>query len=161
MDLLEIATMARELMDFHGLQDWIFKFNRSKYKKYGNCCYSLKTINITSFYSFREASYDSLIKDTILHEIAHALVGRGHEHDSIWKAKCIEIGCIPNRFCESLNIPRKYLCICPIHGQIGSCNLNKSYIHKKCGEVLALKPNPAKEEFEINRFVKEQGGEIK
>ena len=59
MDLLEIATMARELMDFHGLQDWIFKFNRSKYKKYGNCCYSLKTINITSFYSFREASYDS------------------------------------------------------------------------------------------------------
>jgi hypothetical protein len=31
-------------------------------------------------------------RDTILHEIAHALTP-GHNHDSVWRAKSIEIGC--------------------------------------------------------------------
>lgn len=39
----------------------------------------------------------SLIRDTILHEIAHALVGPNHCHDLVWKAKCLEIGATPRR----------------------------------------------------------------
>ena len=35
------------------------------------------------------------VLDTILHEIAHALVGSHHKHDAVWKAKCKEIGCDP------------------------------------------------------------------
>jgi predicted SprT family Zn-dependent metalloprotease len=37
------------------------------------------------------------ITDTLLHEIAHALVGPRHGHDLVWQAKCIEIGARPKR----------------------------------------------------------------
>lgn len=35
------------------------------------------------------------IKDTVLHEIAHAIVGGKHHHDCVWKACCNKIGCSP------------------------------------------------------------------
>jgi len=44
-------------------------------------------------FSFEERS-DELVRDTLLHEIAHALVGTAHGHDEVWKAKCLEIGAI-------------------------------------------------------------------
>jgi hypothetical protein len=34
---------------------------------------------------------DEAIKDTIIHEIAHALT-KGHNHNNVWKRKCIELG---------------------------------------------------------------------
>ena len=37
------------------------------------------------------------IKNTILHEIAHALVGPKHGHNEIWKQKALEIGCDAER----------------------------------------------------------------
>ena len=35
--------------------------------------------------------------ESLLHEIAHALVGRKHNHDAEWKAKAREIGCTGER----------------------------------------------------------------
>ena len=37
------------------------------------------------------------IEDTVLHEIAHAIVGPRHNHDAVWKAKAREIGCAGER----------------------------------------------------------------
>ena len=37
-------------------------------------------------------------QDVILHEIAHALVGRGHGHNEEWRNKCIEIGAKPEQY---------------------------------------------------------------
>ena len=28
------------------------------------------------------------IRDTLLHEIAHAIVGPGHAHDAVWQTRC-------------------------------------------------------------------------
>jgi hypothetical protein len=36
--------------------------------------------------------HQELIRDTILHEVAHALVGENHNHDEAWRAKAIELG---------------------------------------------------------------------
>ncbi len=33
------------------------------------------------------------VKNTILHEIAHALVGNGNGHNWVWQQKALEIGC--------------------------------------------------------------------
>lgn len=45
--------------------------------------------------SFKDNSED--IKDTVLHEIAHAIVGGRHHHDNVWKACCNKIGCRAER----------------------------------------------------------------
>jgi SprT protein len=42
-------------------------------------------------------SSDSEIRDTILHEIAHALVGPNVGHGLRWRLKCVEIGAKPER----------------------------------------------------------------
>ena len=44
------------------------------------------------------------VRDTILHEIAHALVGPGHGHDAVWKRKCREVGARPER-CGQADMP--------------------------------------------------------
>lgn len=47
------------------------------------------------------ASYEKneeCIKDTVLHEIAHAIAGGKHHHDNVWVACCNKIGCEPSRF---------------------------------------------------------------
>ena len=37
------------------------------------------------------------VRDTILHEVAHALVGPGHGHDTVWKATAAQVGARPQR----------------------------------------------------------------
>ena len=36
---------------------------------------------------------DDHVIDTLLHEIAHALVGHKHGHDAVWRRKALQIGC--------------------------------------------------------------------
>src|SRR4051812_12271673 len=42
--------------------------------------------------------------DTLLHEIAHALVGPGHGHGPAWRRKCREVGARPVR-CGPADMP--------------------------------------------------------
>ena len=51
---------------------------------------------------FAATADDAEIEDTLLHEIAHALVGRRHHHDAVWRAKAREIGCTGQR-CHSVS----------------------------------------------------------
>ena len=37
------------------------------------------------------------IRDTLLHEIAHAIVGPGHGHDALWQTAARRIGCTAKR----------------------------------------------------------------
>lgn len=43
------------------------------------------------------AAQKRLVRDTVLHEVAHALVGPGKGHGDEWKAKCVEVGAAPKR----------------------------------------------------------------
>ena len=54
------------------------------------------------------------VRDTILHEIAHAIVGIDHGHDHAWKAACREIGARPQRLAgEDVNLaPPTYAIVC-------------------------------------------------
>jgi hypothetical protein len=53
--------------------------------------------------------------DTILHEIAHALVGARHGHDRVWRATALRIGCSGTR-CVPEEAPRvegAWIGVCP------------------------------------------------
>ena len=60
-------------------------------------CVSLKFVFNNKFLnSFKENEEE--IKDTVLHEIAHAIAGGNHHHDRVWKDVCNRLGCKPSRF---------------------------------------------------------------
>ncbi|WP_371163970.1 SprT-like domain-containing protein [Buchananella felis] len=89
MDLAAVERMARTLMDQHGLTNWTFKFDRAR-KRAGACSSTRRTISLSR--ALMELFGDDAVRETILHEIAHALVGDRHGHDSVWRAKAQQIG---------------------------------------------------------------------
>lgn len=110
MDISLAQKLARNLMNDHGLNTWQLKFGRAK-NTAGSCRTGLITLSAhcMSLYSEKE------VRDTVLHEIAHALAGPGHGHDYVWRAKCIEIGGTGAQY-VSKEAPRpvaKYTGTCP------------------------------------------------
>ena len=96
-----VGQVAHELLIRHGLHDWSFGLNRRK-QSLGLCVYDRRTIELSRYFVERNSSEEIL--DTILHEIAHALVGPGHGHDRVWKRRCVEIGARPVR-CGNADMP--------------------------------------------------------
>lgn len=84
--------MARLLMDRHGLTDWSFSFDRAK-RRAGSCRHIQRRITLSAPLCCLYEEH--LVRDIVLHEIAHALVGPTHSHDQVWKAKAREIGATP------------------------------------------------------------------
>lgn len=82
--------VARKLLDKHGLQDWQFKFQRmSPPGTWGHCDYASKTIRIDF-----ESCPPRQFRQTLLHEIAHALTPAEKEKHGIeWLKKAEEVGC--------------------------------------------------------------------
>ena len=102
--------LATKLMDAHGLVGWRIKLDHAR-RRAGQCDYTNKIISLSRLY-VRHADIDH-IRDTILHEIAHALVGPRHGHDAVWRQKAREIGCSAAR-CHSLSFARaKWVMTCP------------------------------------------------
>jgi predicted SprT family Zn-dependent metalloprotease len=83
---------ATGLMTKHNLiqNNWKFSFNK-RTTSFGVCKFKTKEIQLSIHLT--EAASEEKVVDTILHEIAHALVGLKHGHDLIWQKKAIEIGC--------------------------------------------------------------------
>ena len=94
MTIPEIKKLALELMIEHGLtqKGWTLRFDNSK-RRAGLCCESWKGNYISLSRVVMPLKTDESVKDTILHEIAHALVGCKHGHNSVWVRKAKEIGC--------------------------------------------------------------------
>ena len=103
--------LARSLMAEHGLTDWTFKWDRSV-NRLGNCNHTDRTISLGVPYVEANGYMD--VKDTILHEIAHALAGFKAGHGWVWKAVCKEIGAEPSRLGHHTVrlAPYKYVVVC-------------------------------------------------
>lgn len=85
--LIQVKTMAFNLMKKHDVLLLNFKFGYSK-KALGSC--SSKTIIIQLNHALKSDIRD--VKNTILHEIAHAIVGVKAGHRIKWQNKAIELG---------------------------------------------------------------------
>lgn len=115
MNLKDAQQLALTLMNEHGLtaQGWTFEFDRAK-RRYGQCNYNKRVISLSDVLTHRETN-DSRVKNTILHEIAHALVGPFHGHNHVWRTRARAIGCTAER-CSSggARLERPYIGTCPV-----------------------------------------------
>jgi predicted SprT family Zn-dependent metalloprotease len=101
-DLAAVAAWAVQVMHTFGLIAWRFDFNRRK-TSLGRCRHGLRRIELSVHLIERNPPAE--IRETLLHEIPHALVGRGHGHDAVWKAMCGRVGCKPER-CGDADMPQ-------------------------------------------------------
>lgn len=112
----EFAMTPKESVEFtytelarRGLHDWIVIVDDTV-RAIGRCFSGSRKITLSRRYLYTAS--DEQIRDTILHEIAHALVGGEHGHDNIWKAKAVELGAKPER-CAAVSTLHKYQLVCP------------------------------------------------
>ncbi|ADJ55308.1 hypothetical protein RB16p004 [Escherichia phage RB16] len=90
---MEITIWAKSIMAKHGLSHWSFKINGRFKRTLGCCSYSKREIQLRRKH-VEEDTYDCIL-DTLMHEIAHALVGYGAGHGPVWQRKAIELGAKP------------------------------------------------------------------
>ena len=111
MELISVQLLADRLLNEYKLfeKGWSFRFDRAK-RRAGCCRHSKKEITLAKAYAEQEELKE--IKNTILHEIAHALVGPKHGHNEIWKQKALEIGCDAERCHNAVFSKPKYKLTC-------------------------------------------------
>lgn len=121
------------------IPEWKLRWIKSK-NVFGRCCHNDKTIELSRPLCFYNDQ--SEVRDTVLHEIAHALAGQGHGHDRVWKQWCRKVGCRPIRCysIESVVVPTKYALYCGCckkviqrTNRLRPANELATMYHKKCG----------------------------
>lgn len=97
-----------------GLPDWSFLWDRAK-RRLGSCRYLDRQITLSRHFVTCNRDNEDQIRDTILHEIAHALAWVHHQekgHGSFWKQFCRELGVLPRASAPAQSVeqpPCKYL----------------------------------------------------
>ena len=115
MPLTEVAALGKHLIREHEVKSglkvgWQFAFDLAPARG-GLCRHREKQITLSVTYC-QKASKEEIV-DTILHEIAHAIVGPKHGHGATWKAAARQIGCTAERCHRIQHTPPRW------HGQCG------------------------------------------
>lgn len=141
MDANKAKKIALELMKKHGLLKsyWTFKFDNAK-RRFGSCDDRPYKKLITLSLALTELNKEEDVVDTILHEIAHALVGCNRGHDYVWKQKALEIGCDGKRCYSTAEvvIPKgNYVAICKNGHSRSKMRMPRRQLScGKCGNVF-------------------------
>lgn len=115
MELTQALNKARRLMDENGLNNWTLSLNRCK-TAFGKCSSHKKTIWLSQHLT--ELNDEANVTNTILHEIAHALVGTDQKHNYRWQSQCIRLGIEPKRCGSGASVKPNY---------VGECTWCKDY----------------------------------
>jgi predicted SprT family Zn-dependent metalloprotease len=116
MNLIAAQKMAIDKMREHGLLEagWTFEFNNRK-RASGLCNFRKQKIFLSE--PRTELNDEAFVLNTVLHEIAHALVGSKNGHNIIWQMKAKAIGCNGQRAYrnddETKTPAGKYRATCP------------------------------------------------
>src|SRR5271157_4147091 len=144
MNLQRAQMMALDLMMFHRLVGWTFRFDRSL-TRLGLTQHGSKVFSLGRYAT--EVNSEEQVLDTCLHEVAHILVGPHHGHDRVWRAKAIELGHSGKR-CGNIAVKATPKAVVLCHSCNGTWNLyrvSKRYINNinqmwcsKCGREKSI-----------------------
>ena len=124
-EALAQGLMARHKADSGLAKEWRFGFDLAP-SRAGVCKYDEHRIDLSVSFCLR-ASRAELI-DTILHEIAHAIVGKAHNHDAVWTAKAHEIGCSGERTHAVRHTAARW---------IGECGCGQRWLRQRLSRKVA------------------------
>ncbi len=105
-------TMCREVLGRHNLTSWHVQLDNAV-SRTGLASSSRRTISLSRH--FIRLNEPERWMQTILHEVAHAIVGTSHGHDRIWRAKLLEIGGDGRRTSSTKTtnvVPAKWIATC-------------------------------------------------
>ena len=112
MDLREALELAGTLLREHGLDEWRVEVDRAK-RRAGVCRYDRRVIGLSG--PLTRLHPVAEVRETVLHEIAHALAGPQHAHDATWRVTAGQIGCRGERCVplEAPSVPTAWVGTCP------------------------------------------------
>lgn len=104
--------MAVDLVREHGLDGWRVGFDTAK-RRAGVCDYRRRRISLSAPLTRLHAEEE--VRDTVLHEIAHALAGHAAGHGPLWQATARRIGCTATRCVpgDAPRVPGEWVGVCP------------------------------------------------
>ena len=132
MNIDKAKKIALKEMSYYSiiLNSWNFKFDSAK-TRFGLCNFKTKTISLSKV--LVELNNEKEVKDTILHEIAHALVGVDNNHNKIWKETAKSIGCSGERLYSNKVIEPKPVLI----RYCETCGKESKYYKKNYGKKIS------------------------
>lgn len=121
----QAERLAKDLMQTHGLPHagWTFQWSQGK-RRLGETSIrktrdprtgKTKTVKAIKLSKHLVAhNPEPIVRDVILHEIAHAIAGLENGHNHVWKAACKKVGAKPQRLAdESVQVvPERYAIVC-------------------------------------------------
>lgn len=145
LTLDQAQQLAKQLMQQHGViaKGWAFQWSHGK-SRLGEASIRKtrdpKTRKIKTIKTIKLSKHlvamnpEPIVRDVILHEIAHALAGLKNGHNHIWQEACKRVGAKPQRLADEAVqvVPGKYSIVC------GQCSQELGKRHRQSSpETLA------------------------
>lgn len=126
MDTGDLEAFAVDRMRAFGLLDrgWTFRFDRAK-RRFGICRFARKEISLSRH--LVELNDEAECRDTVLHEIAHAMAGPRAGHGPAWKRACLVVGARPERCFRSEDVAQpaaRFRAVCP------NCGMSRGFYRR-------------------------------
>lgn len=135
----QVRDETMKLLIQEGLTGWRVRFNPRLTRALGRCIPSQKTIEYQPRY-MEQNNWDN-VEQTIRHEVAHAVAGAYHGHDSYWASIARRLGVDnPSPYNHEATLTKKFKGTCPGCGrEIQKDRRNSS----SCGKCSGGLYNPA------------------
>lgn len=109
----QIVAETTALLDEFLLTGWTAKVSGLLTRAYGVCDYRRREVRISA--GLAERNPASQTRDTIAHEVAHAIAGPGAKHGPAWKQACRQTGATPKACYDGAAVtpvPQRYVARC-------------------------------------------------